>query len=113
MKMFPREFPSGRRKKPKRQAERRVYEALAGSDRRGFCYYEWRQGYEHIELDFAVWIEELGRCRAAGEGRPLPAHRRRVAPEEPGRREADRVMPVGRDLKLAALDLARRHQGAG
>ena len=61
MKMFPREFPSGRRKKPKRQAERRVYEALAGSDRRGFCYYEWRQGYEHIELDFAVWIEGLGR----------------------------------------------------
>ena len=27
-------------------------------DRRGFCYYEWRQGYERIELDFAVWIEE-------------------------------------------------------
>ena len=61
MRMYPREFPSGRRKKPKRQAERRVYEALAGSDRRGFCYYEWRQGYEHIELDFAVWIEGLDR----------------------------------------------------
>ena len=61
MRMYPREFPSGRRKKPRRQAERRVYEALAGSDRRGFCYYEWRQGYEHIELDFAVWIEGLGR----------------------------------------------------
>ena len=61
MRMYPREFPSGRRKKPKRQAERRVYEALAGSDRRGFCYYEWRRGYGHIELDFAVWIEGLGR----------------------------------------------------
>ena len=61
MRMYPREFPSGRRKKPKRQAERRVYEALAGSDRRGFVYYEWRQGYEHIELDFAVWIEGLDR----------------------------------------------------
>ena len=61
MRMYPREFPSGRRKKPKRQAERRVYEALAGSDRRGFCYYEWRQGYEHIELDFAVWVNGLGR----------------------------------------------------
>ena len=61
MRMYPREFPSGRRRKPKRQAERRVYEALAGSDRRGFCYYEWRKGYEHIELDFAVWIEGLGR----------------------------------------------------
>ena len=61
MRMYPREFPSGRRRKPKRQAERRVYEALAGSDRRGFCYYEWRRGYDHIELDFAVWIEGLGR----------------------------------------------------
>ena len=61
MRMYPREFPSGRLRKPKRQAERRVYEALAGSDRRGFCYYEWRQGYERIELDFAVWIEGLGR----------------------------------------------------
>ena len=61
MRMYPREFPSGRRKKPKRQAERRTYEALAGSDRRGFVYYEWRKGYGHIELDFAVWIEGLGR----------------------------------------------------
>ena len=61
MRMYPREFPSGRRKKPKRQAERRVYEALAGRDRQGFCYYEWRKGYERIELDFAVWIEGLGR----------------------------------------------------
>ena len=61
MRMYPREFPSGRRKKPKRQAERRVYEALAGSDRQGFVYYEWRKGYEHIELDYAVWIEGLGR----------------------------------------------------
>ena len=61
MRMYPREFPSGRRKKPKRQAERRVYEALAGSDRQGFVYYEWRKGYEHIELDFAVWVKDLGR----------------------------------------------------
>ena len=61
MRMYPREFPSGRRKKPKRRAERKTYEALAGSDRRGFVYYEWRKGYGHIELDFAVWIEGLGR----------------------------------------------------
>ena len=61
MRMYPREFPSGRRKKPKRQAEKRVYEALAGNDRQGFVYYEWRKGYGHIELDFAVWIEGLGR----------------------------------------------------
>ena len=68
MRMYPREFPSGRRRKPKRQAERRVYEALAGSDRRGFCYYEWRKGYEHIELDFAVWVKDLGRVALQVKG---------------------------------------------
>ena len=61
MRMYPREFPANRRKKPKRRAERRIYEALAGSDRQGFGYYEWRRGYERIELDFAVWIAALGR----------------------------------------------------
>ena len=61
MRMYPRDFPPSRRKIPKRRAERQVYEALAGSDRQGFVYYEWRKGYGHIELDFAVWVEELGR----------------------------------------------------
>ena len=97
MKMFPREFPSGRRKKPKRQAERRVYEALAGSDRRGFCYYEWRQGYEHIELDFAVWIEGLGRFALQVKGGRYLLIDGEWRLKNPGRREADRVMPVGRD----------------
>lgn len=61
MRMYPREFPSGRRRKSKRRAERRVYETLANIDSRGFVYYEWRRGRECIELDFAVWIEGLGR----------------------------------------------------
>ena len=61
MRMYPREFPATRRKKIKRRAERRIYEALAGSDRQGFVYYEWRKNYERIELDFAVWIVHLGR----------------------------------------------------
>ena len=82
MRMYPKEFPADRRKKLKRQAERRVYEALADSKRQGFCYYEWRRGYEHIELDFAVWIEGLGRFAPAGEGRPLRPDRRRMASEE-------------------------------
>ena len=61
MRMYPREFPANRRKKPKRRAERRIFEALADSDRQGFAYYEWRRGYERIELDFVVWIVDLGR----------------------------------------------------
>ena len=48
MKMYPKAFPSGRRKRPRRRAEQRVYETLAGSDRQGFVYYEWRRGYRHI-----------------------------------------------------------------
>lgn len=61
MRMYPREFPAGRRSEPKRRAERKVYEALAGIDHQGFVYYEWRKDYECIELDFAVWVEGLGR----------------------------------------------------
>ena len=61
MNIYPREFPPDRRNRPKRRAERQVYEALAASDRQGFIFYEWRKGYERIELDFAVWIEGLGR----------------------------------------------------
>ena len=34
---------------------------MADSDRAGFVYYEWRRGYGYIELDFAVWVEGLGR----------------------------------------------------
>ncbi len=61
MKMSPKAFPAGRRQRPKRRAEQRVYKTLAGSDRQGFIYYEWRRGYRHIELDFGVWIVGLGR----------------------------------------------------
>ena len=61
MRVYPTAFPLSRRKIPKRRAERRVYEALANNDSRGFCYYEWRRGRECIELDFAVWVEGLGR----------------------------------------------------
>lgn len=61
MRMYPREFPPTRLEMPKRRAERQVFEALAESPRQGFAYYEWRRGYGRIELDFAVWIEGLGR----------------------------------------------------
>ena len=104
MRMYPREFPSGRRKKPKRQAERRVYEALAGSDRRGFCYYEWRKGYEHMELDYAVWIEGLGRFALQVKG-----GRYLLIDGEWYLKTRDGLQPVKScpldEAKLAALDL--------
>ena len=104
MRMQPREFPSGRRRRPKRQAERRVYEALAGSDRRGFCYYEWRRGYESLELDFAVWVERLGRFALQVKGGP-----HLLIDGEWYRRTPAGVRPVGSspldEAWLAALDL--------
>ena len=104
MRMYPREFPSGRRKKPKRQAERRVYEALAGSDRRGFCYYEWRKGYEHIELDFAVWVEGLDRFALQVKGgRYLLVDGEWYLKTRDGVRRVESC-PLD-ETKLAALDL--------
>ena len=104
MRMYPREFPSGRRKKPKRQAERSVYEALAGSDRRGFVYYEWRQGYEHIELDFAVWVNGLGRFALQVKGgRYLLIDGEWYLKTREGNKPV-RSCPLD-ETKLAALDL--------
>ena len=104
MRMHPREFPSGRRRKRKRQAERRVYAALAGSDHRGFCYYEWRRGYGRIELDFAVWIEGLGRFALQVKGGP-----HLLIDGEWHRKTPAGVRPVGSspldEAWLAALDL--------
>ena len=104
MRMYPPQFPSGRRKKPKRRAERRVFEALAGIDRRGFVYYEWRRGYECIELDFAVWIEGLGRFALQVKGGLyLIIDGRWYLKKRDGLRPV-RSCPLD-ETKLAALDL--------
>ena len=104
MRMHPREFPPNRRGDPKRRAERQVYEALAGSDCQGFAYYEWRKGYEHIELDFAVWIENLGRFALQVKG-----GRYRLSDGEWYLANRDGLQPVRScpldEAKLAALDL--------
>ena len=104
MRMYPREFPPTRRNKPKRRAERRVFEALAGSDRRGFAYYEWRKGYERIELDFAVWIEGLGRFALQVKG-----GRYRLIDGDWYLRKREGLEPVPScpldEAKLAGLDL--------
>ena len=104
MRMCPREFPSVRRRQPKRRAERQVYEALANIVSRGFCYYEWRRGYQYIELDFAVWIESLDRFALQVKGgRYLPID------GELHLRTRDGVRPVKScpldESKLGALDL--------
>ena len=95
MRMYPREFPPSRRKIPKRRAERQVYEALAGSDRRGFVFYEWRRGYGYIELDFAVWIEGLGRFALQVKGGRYLLIDGEWYLTDPGGYQASQVMSVG------------------
>ena len=61
MQMYPEEFPPHRRGDPLRRAEARVFTALQAIDRPGFAYYEWQRDKQHRQLDFALWIEGVGR----------------------------------------------------
>ena len=104
MRVYPREFPATRRRDPKRRAEREVYETLAVAARQGFVYYEWRRGYERIELDFAVWIKGLGRFALQVKG-----GRYALVDGEWRLKTRDGVQPIAAspldEAWLAALDL--------
>ena len=104
MRMHPNEFPPNRRADPKRRAEYRVFKALAGINRQGFVHYEWRRGYERIELDFAVWIQGLGRFALQVKG-----GRYRIIDGQWHLATRDGLRPVRLcpldEAKLGALDL--------
>ena len=68
MRMYPKEFPPKRRRKPTRRAELRIFNALASSPLHGFAYYEWRKDFDEPELDFAVWIQDHGRAALQVKG---------------------------------------------
>ena len=64
MQMYPDSFHHHRLNDPFRQAERRVFQALAHSRAPGFAYYEWqrkRRDPRALQLDFALWLEGIGR----------------------------------------------------
>ena len=64
MQMYPELFHPHRLNDPFRQAERRVFRALARSEIPGFAYYEWqrnRRDSQALQLDFAVWVQGVGR----------------------------------------------------
>ena len=61
MQMYPEEFPPHRRGDPLRGAEARVFTVLQAIDRPGFAYYEWQRDKRSRQLDFALWIEGVGR----------------------------------------------------
>ena len=60
MKINPEEFPDHRRSGPKRRAEARVYDELAGSIAPGHVLYEAKPRADAPECDFAIWMEGIG-----------------------------------------------------
>ena len=61
MQMHPEEFPLDRRGDPLRRAEARAFAVLKALNEPGFAYYEWQRDKRHRQLDFALWIEGVGR----------------------------------------------------
>ena len=55
------EFPEHRLEDRKRQAELRVHRQLADSDAEGAALYEIRGGEQSKEVDFAIWLADVGR----------------------------------------------------
>ena len=61
MQMHPTTFPLDRRNDPKRRAEARVFDEITASQLDGFAYYEWQRGHNAPQLDFALWLLNVGR----------------------------------------------------
>ena len=63
LKMYPELFHHHRLNDPSRQAERRVFQALAHSGAPGFAFYEWQRSRRYpqsLQLDFALWLQGIG-----------------------------------------------------
>ena len=61
MQTHPEMFPPDRRTDPKRRAEARVFDEIQRSPLPGFAHYEWQRDHRSPQLDFAVWLPEVGR----------------------------------------------------
>ena len=61
METHPELFPPDRRNDPKRRAEARVFDEIQNSRLAGFAHYEWQRDHRSPQLDFAVWLPEVGR----------------------------------------------------
>ena len=67
MQIYP-EFPENRLREPKRQAELAVYRELEASGAAGITIYEARAYRDCPEVDFAVWLEGVGRIALQVKG---------------------------------------------
>ena len=57
----PEKFPDERRSDPKRRAEAAVFDALTAIRRSGYGIYEMRLRPKGQQVDYAVWVDGLGR----------------------------------------------------
>ena len=68
IRMTPQEFPEHRRNDPKRRAEANVFDALQALDLDGYGLYEFRGRRGGMQVDFALWLNDLGRLAGSVKG---------------------------------------------
>ena len=68
IRMTPQEFPKHRRNDPKRRAEANVFDALQTLDLDGYGLYEFRGRRGGRQVDFALWLNDLGRLAGSVKG---------------------------------------------
>ena len=61
IQMKPGDFPERRRHDPKRGAEARVFDAIRELELPGRAIYKFRLREEGMQVDFALWLDRLGR----------------------------------------------------
>ncbi len=77
MKMLPKGFPRHRRRNPKRWAEAGVFDTLAQCRRPGAAIYEWGAPTDPHQLDFALWLTDVGRFAIEVKGGRYTLDRKR------------------------------------
>ena len=68
IKMTPQEFPEHRRNDPKRRAEANVFDALQTLPLDGYGLYEFRGRRGGMQVDYALWLNDLGRLAGSVKG---------------------------------------------
>ena len=61
MQTHPITFPLDRRDDPMRRAEAHVFDEINGSRLPGFAHYEWQRDHNSPQLDYAIWLLNVGR----------------------------------------------------
>ena len=76
IRMVPEQFDQDRRQDPKKADEGRVFDALQNLDLDGHCLYEFSYRRGGVQVDHALWLDNLGRfsVQVKGPGQWRPAY---------------------------------------